>query len=94
MLQRDADYLFGLAYALDSHKRVKTKDGDVVILKHAEVEKMAEGLRELAAKNEAVPELMIAFHQALADGLEPAHALAEAAQQVPDAAGFICLGTR
>jgi tetratricopeptide (TPR) repeat protein len=38
--------------------------------------------------------LMIAFHKALAGGLEPAHALAQAAQRVPDAPGFICLGTR
>jgi hypothetical protein len=58
MLQHDADYLFGLAYALDSRRRVKLKDGSrVVILKHEEAEKMAEGIRELAAKNEAIPEL-------------------------------------
>ncbi len=60
MLQRDADWLFGLAYALDSRKRVKDKTGTlIVILTHDDAEKMAEGLRELAAKNEAIPELHI-----------------------------------
>jgi tetratricopeptide (TPR) repeat protein len=42
----------------------------------------------------AAPELMIAFHKALAGGLEPAQALAVAELEVPHAPGFICLGTR
>ena len=59
MLQRDADWLSGLAYALDSRKRVKDKTGkDTVILTHAEAEKMANDLREFAAKYEATPELI------------------------------------
>lgn len=58
MLQRDADYLFGLAYALDSRRRIKTKEGQVIVLKHEEAERMALGLRDLAAKNEATPELI------------------------------------
>ena len=59
MLQRDANWLFGLAYALDSRKRVKDKSGEqTVVLKHTEVEKMAHDLREFAAKYEATPELI------------------------------------
>ena len=59
MLQRDADWLFGLAYALDSRKRHKDKTGiEYVVLTHQEAEKMAAGLREFAAKYEATPELM------------------------------------
>ena len=42
----------------------------------------------------AAAELMIAFHQALAQGREPAQALALAGLEVPEAPGFICLGTR
>lgn len=42
----------------------------------------------------AAPQLMIAFHKALAGGLEPAQALALAELEVPQAPGFICLGTR
>ena len=58
MLARDADWLFGLAYALDSRKRIKDKQGrQMVVLTHEEAEKMAENFREFAAKNEAVPEL-------------------------------------
>ena len=58
MLQRDADWLFGLAYALDCRKRIKDKAGNqLVILQHEEAEKIAEDLREFAAKYEATPEV-------------------------------------
>jgi tetratricopeptide (TPR) repeat protein len=41
-----------------------------------------------------VTKLMIAFHKALAGGEHPAQALAYAAQEVPQAPGFVCIGTR
>jgi tetratricopeptide (TPR) repeat protein len=43
--------------------------------------------------DEAAAELMIVFHKALAAGLEPARALANAELEIPRAPGFICLGT-
>lgn len=58
MLQRDADWLFGLAYALDCRKRVKDKSGRLTVtLLHEEAEKMAADLRDFAAKHEATTEL-------------------------------------
>jgi len=57
MLQRDADWLFGLAYSLDRRKPTKDKTGqEVVVIPKREVDKMAEDLREFAAKYEATPE--------------------------------------
>lgn len=57
MLQRDADWLFGLAYSLDRRTPVKDKKGrEVVMIPKMEVDKMAEDLREFAAKYEATPE--------------------------------------